>query len=111
VETIILTLVVASLAGLAVWYYNRDSNSLDVNHDGKVDAEDAVAAAKQAVSGLKQDAREARDAALVAAAESAMKAAGVIEAAKKTTKAKVQKVTDKVVAAKKTATRKPRSKK
>jgi NADH:ubiquinone oxidoreductase subunit K len=106
-EIIILTVVVVGLAVVAVWYYNRDSKSLDVNNDGRVDAQDAMQALKTTAQGISQDVRDTRDAALIAAAETAMKAAGVIETAKKTTKAKVAKVT----AAKKSATRKPRAKK
>jgi hypothetical protein len=110
-EIIILALVVVCLVGLAVWYYNRDSKSVDVNNDGEVDAQDAMQALKTTAQGISQDVRDTRDAALIAAAETAMKAAGVIETAKKTTKAKVAKVADKVTAAKKSATRKPGAKK
>jgi hypothetical protein len=110
-ETVILIVVVVGLVGLAVWHYNRDSKSLDVNNDGRVDAQDAMQALKTTAQGITQDVRDNRDAALIAAAETAMKAAGVIETAKKTTKDKVVKVADKVTAAKKSATRKPRAKK
>jgi len=110
-EIIILALVVVGLAVVAVWYYNRDSKSLDVNNDGQIDAQDAAQALKTTAQGISQDVRDTRDAALIAAAETAMKAAGVIETAKKTTKAKVSKVADKVTAAKKSVARKPRAKK
>jgi uncharacterized membrane protein len=42
---IIIALVVVVLG--AALYFNRKSTTLDVNHDGKVDAKDAVAAAEK----------------------------------------------------------------
>jgi len=100
-ETIVLGAVLVGLAVVAVWYYNKNSKSLDINQDGRIDAKDAVAAAKQAVTGVTQDAREARDLAVAAASESAARATAVAEKA-------AQKVKS---AAKKATTRKPRVKK
>jgi len=100
-ETTILGLVVLGLVGLAVWFYNRDSKGLDVNQDGRIDAKDAVAAAKQAATGITQDAREVRDLAVAAASESAAKATVVVEKAAQKAKSTVKKV----------AARKPRAKK
>lgn len=100
-ETIILGLVVLSLTGLALWYYNRDSRGLDVNQDGRIDVKDAVTAAKKAATGITQDAREVRDLAVAAASESAAKATVAVEKAAQKAKS----------TAKKVAARKPRAKK
>ena len=107
-ETVILTVVVVGLVGLAVWYYNRDSKNLDVNNDGRVDVQDAAQALRTTVQGITQDVRDTRDAALIASAETAMKAAGVMEVAAKTTKQAAKKTAAKVTTAKKATAGKPR---
>lgn len=99
-ETIIIASVIIALAGAVIWYYNRGAKSLDVNQDGKVNHQDVIDAAVTAARAAGQDLRDARDAALVASAESAMKAAGVIETAATKTKTAAKKVQ---TAAKKTA--------
>jgi hypothetical protein len=57
-ELIILALVVS--AGAAVWYFNRDTDTLDLNADGKVDAQDAIIAVEKAVKGAKAEVAEAK---------------------------------------------------
>lgn len=57
-ELIILALVV--LAGTAVWYFNKDAKTLDLNADGKVDAQDAKVAVEKAVKGVKAEVKEAK---------------------------------------------------
>ena len=56
-ELFIIALVVV---GGAFWYYNRKSNGLDVNQDGKVDATDAKAAVDNVVSGVKETVEEVK---------------------------------------------------
>lgn len=108
-ETVILTVVVVGLVGLAVWYYNRDAKNLDVNNnDGRVDVQDAAQALRTTAQGITQDVRDTRDAALIASAETAMKAAGVMEVAAKTTKQAAKKTAAKVTTAKKATAGKPR---
>ena len=109
-ETIILILVVVGLAAAAVWYCNRDYKSLDINQDGKIDTKDAVQVIKTTTQNAAQNVRDVRDAALVAAAESAMVAAGIIEKAKEKTKT-VSKISPNTAAGKKSAAAKSRSKK
>lgn len=50
--------VVVGLVAI-VWYFNRDSESLDINEDGKVNAEDAVAAVEKAKTGVKKEVKKA----------------------------------------------------
>ena len=104
-ETIIFAAVIIAVAGVAIWFYNRGAQSLDINADGKVDAKDAVEATKKAVKGVVKDSRDARDAALAAVAESA----GKVESAARRTKTAAKKAVSKSTA-KKTAA-KPRAKK
>lgn len=49
---IIIGLIVVVVVG-AVIYFNRSSNGLDVNSDGKVDLADAAVAVKNTVAGVK----------------------------------------------------------
>lgn len=72
-ETLILALIIAALAGATIWYYNRHSNGLDVNKDGRVDGADAAAAVKNAVAGAVEDARDLRDRALAQSAAAAQR--------------------------------------
>jgi hypothetical protein len=109
-EIPIILLILAALAGGMIWYYNRKSHTLDINNDGRIDVQDAAQAINATVQGAKQDVRNARDAALVIAAESAMKAAGVIEQTAKTAK-RAAKTTVAKTAATKKPTRKPRARK
>jgi thiol:disulfide interchange protein len=50
---IIIALIVVVVFG-AMFYFNRSSNSLDVNSDGKVDLADAKTALVNTVSGVKK---------------------------------------------------------
>jgi hypothetical protein len=108
-ETIIFALIIVAIAGGMIWYYNRDSQSLDINDDGKIDTKDAIAAGQKAVSGLAEDTRDLRDAALEAAVTAAQKTSKVVESTAKKTRATTKKVAAKP-ATKKTPA-KPRSKK
>lgn len=110
-ETIIIATVIAVLAAVAIWYYNRDANTLDINRDGRVDTQDVIRAAEIAAKKAAEDARDARDTALVVAAESAMKAAGVIERQTKAVKKVARQAATKPTADKKPAARKPHAKK
>ena len=51
---LIVALIVAIIVG-AIIYFNRDTKSLDVNQDGKVDVEDAKAAVEKTVVGVKKE--------------------------------------------------------
>jgi hypothetical protein len=51
---LIIAVIVVSLI-----YFNRDNKGLDVNNDGKVDAEDAKAAVENTVQGVKKQVRRA----------------------------------------------------
>jgi hypothetical protein len=53
VELIVALIVVILVA--AIIYFNRDTKSLDVNQDGKVDVEDAKAAVEKTVVGVKKE--------------------------------------------------------
>lgn len=56
---------VVILAGVvilaALWYFNRDQKSFDVNKDGKVDFNDANKAVENTVAGVKEVVAEAAD--------------------------------------------------
>jgi hypothetical protein len=90
-ETIIFAAIIMALAGGAIWFYNRDAKNFDINKDGKVDVKDAVEATKIAAKNAAQDSRDMRDAVLVATAESAVKAAGIVESAARKTKTAAKK--------------------
>jgi hypothetical protein len=51
---LIIALIVAIIVG-AIIYFNRDTKSLDVNQDGKVDVEDAKVAVEKTVQGVKKE--------------------------------------------------------
>ena len=53
IELIVALIVVILVA--AIIYFNRDTKSLDVNQDGKVDVEDAKAAVEKTVVGVKKE--------------------------------------------------------
>lgn len=57
---IILALLVIVLFGTLI-YFNRSTKNFDVNSDGKVDAEDAKAAVKNVVEGVKKTADVNKD--------------------------------------------------
>lgn len=56
---VVLLAAVAVLA--AIWYFNRDQKSFDVNKDGKVDFNDANKAVENTVVGVKEVVTEAAD--------------------------------------------------
>jgi hypothetical protein len=95
-ETLLVIAIVVVVGALI--YFNRSSKSLDINKDGKVDAQDAKAAVQNAVEGVKQTADankdgkvDSADAKVVATkAKTAVKKAAVKAktAARKTTRAK-----------------------
>jgi len=119
-ETIIFGSVIVALAIVAIWFYNRQSNGADINRDGRVDINDASEALSRTVQGIVQDTRDIRDSVLTEAAESAARAATILDQAAKKPAAKARSVakSTKAVADKKPAvraktasTRKPRAKK
>ena len=59
VELIVALIVVILVA--AIIYFNRDTKSLDVNQDGKVDLNDAKAAVDNTVAGVKRTADVNKD--------------------------------------------------
>ena len=95
-ETLLVIAIVVVVG--AIIYFNRSSKSLDINADGEVNAEDAKAAVKNAVEGVKQTADVNKDGKVDAAdvkvattkAKTAVKKAAVKAktAARKTTRAK-----------------------
>lgn len=113
--TIIFGIIIVSLAAGLIYYYNRGSKNLDINQDGRVNAEDAKVALDRTVSGMVNDTRDARDLALSLASESAGRAINAVETATKTRRATAKKPAAKKPAAKATkpAARatKPRTKK
>jgi hypothetical protein len=60
-DPLVLIGLVVVLGGVAVWYFNRDSKSLDVNSDGKVDFSDAKVAVENTVAGVKETVKNAVD--------------------------------------------------
>lgn len=55
-------LIIAAVVVIgALVYFNRSSKSLDINKDGKVDADDAKAAVQNAVEGVKATADVNKD--------------------------------------------------
>lgn len=54
-----LIIAIIVVLGFVIWFYNR-KNGLDVNNDGKVDAEDAKEAVKNTVEAVKQDVKKVR---------------------------------------------------
>jgi len=56
----LLAIVVVVVIGTLI-YFNRSSKSLDINADGKVDAQDAKAAVQNAVTGVKKTADVNKD--------------------------------------------------
>lgn len=52
-----LIIAIVIVAGIAIWYYNRDKG-LDVNKDGKVDVQDAKVAVENTVAAVKEEVKE-----------------------------------------------------
>jgi hypothetical protein len=52
-EILVFVVVVGAVALL--WFYNRDSKSMDLNQDGKTDAQDVRVAVKTAKAGIAAD--------------------------------------------------------
>lgn len=50
-----LIIILVLVAGVAVWWFNRDTGA-DVDQDGDVDLDDAKAAVKKTVKGVKKTA-------------------------------------------------------
>ena len=78
-ETIIFAGVIIAIAGGIIYYYNRNSQTLDVNQDGVVDHKDLKQAVKNTAQGLVKDSRDARDLALSLTSESAAKALNAVD--------------------------------
>ena len=101
----IIIAIIIIIAGTAIWFSTRGTG-LDVNQDGKVDVEDAKAAANKIVEGVKSVADVNKD--------GKVDAADVKTAATKTkakAKATVKKAATKTkAAAKKAPGRKPKAK-
>ena len=96
-DTFVIVILAAVVILGALWYFNRDQKSFDVNKDGKVDFNDAGKAVENAATGVKEVVAEAADvnkdgkvdvadAKVVAkkAAAGAKKAAGKAKSAAKT---------------------------
>lgn len=86
-----LIIAIVIVAGIAIWYYNRDKG-LDVNKDGKVDVQDAKVAVENTVAAVKEEVKEE-----VAEAKAEVKASVKKTASKAKTAAKtaVKKATTK----------------
>ena len=50
-----LIIILVLVAGVAIWWFNRDTGA-DVDQDGDVDLDDAKAAVKKTVKGVKKTA-------------------------------------------------------
>lgn len=93
---------VAIIFGLAIWYYNKDAKTLDVNNDGKIDVNDAKDAVVNAVEGVKASVDANKDGKLNVA-----DAVAVVEKVKVKKEPKAKTTTKKTVSAKTTAEAKP----
>jgi len=74
IELIVLGVLV--LAGVAVWYFNKDAKTSDLNNDGKVDVKDAVQAVENAAVGTVDVVKSAAKTAKRSAKKAATKATG-----------------------------------
>ena len=79
-EIVLAFVVIVSVGALI--YFNRSARSLDVNHDGKIDAADAVAAVTAAAEGVKSTVEK------VAARANTTKSSATKKTAAKKTRAK-----------------------
>ena len=86
---LILGAVVVVAAGLALWYFNKDAKSTDLNSDGKTDVNDLAAAVENAVTGVKAAADVNKDGKLDAADVKVVATKAKATAKKAATKAKV----------------------
>ena len=86
---LILGAVVVVAAGLALWYFNKDTKSTDLNSDGKTDVNDLAVAVENAVTGVKAAADVNKDGKLDAADVKVVATKAKATAKKAATKAKV----------------------
>lgn len=86
---LILGAVVVVAAGLALWYFNKDAKSTDLNSDGKTDVNDLAVAVENAVTGVKAAADVNKDGKLDAADVKVVATKAKATAKKAATKAKV----------------------
>lgn len=84
----ILVLVVVALAGVTVWFFNKDAGTSDLNNDGKVDIKDAVQAVENAVGGTAAVVKSAAKSAKRSATKAATKAKGTSARKPRVTKPK-----------------------
>lgn len=84
---ILLAIVAVVVIGSLI-YFNRSSKSLDINNDGKVDAEDVKAAVQNTVEGVKATADVNKDGKVDATDVKAVANKAKTGAKKATTKAK-----------------------
>jgi len=100
-EIVLIALVVVVVG--AFWYYNRNTKSLDVNQDGKVDSADVKAAVHNVVCGVQETADVNKDGKVDAADAKvvAEKAKTEVKKAATKTKATAKKVADKAKAGRK----------
>jgi len=60
-DAFVVILIAAIVILGALWYFNRDQKSFDVNSDGKVDFKDAGKAVENTVAGVKEVVAEKAD--------------------------------------------------
>jgi len=60
-DAFVIVLIVALVGLGAIWYFNREQKSFDVNRDGKVDLSDAGKAVENTVAGVAEVAAKAAD--------------------------------------------------
>ena len=54
----IIIVIALVLVGGAIWWYNKDAKSLDIDSDGDVDIDDAKKAVDNVVEGVKADVKK-----------------------------------------------------
>lgn len=74
IELLVVLILVG--AGVAVWYFNKDAKTSDLNNDGKVDVKDALQAVENAASGTAAVVKTAAKTAKRSAKKAATKATG-----------------------------------
>lgn len=87
-EILVIAVVIAVIAG--VIFYNKNPKALDVNKDGKVNAEDAKVAVKAVKAEVKEAAAEVKTEAKKTVAKAKASAKKVTEKAKAGRKPKVK---------------------